>query len=76
MSPESKSALSVQFDLPRPAKQVERRMLVDAFQRLQQAGFSIRDYRYVGFGSIHFVDFLIFYKLLGISDMLSVEHDS
>jgi hypothetical protein len=74
MSPESRSALSVQFDL-RPAKQVERRMLVDAFQRLGEAGFSIRDYRYVGFGSIHFVDFVIFHKLLGIADMLSVEHD-
>lgn len=75
MSPESKSALNVQFDL-RPAKQVERRMLVDAFQRLGQAGFPIRDYRYVGFGSIHFVDFIIFHKLLGINDMLSIEHDT
>jgi len=75
MSPESRSALSVQFDL-RPAKQVERRMLLDAFQRLAQAGFQIRDYRYVGFGSIHFVDFIIFHKLLGIGDMLSIEHDA
>jgi hypothetical protein len=74
MSTTSKSALRVQFDL-RPAKQVERRMLVDAFQRLAQAGFPIRDYKYTGFGSIHFVDFLIFHKLLGINDMLSVEHD-
>ena len=33
----SKSALEVQYDL-RPAKQVERRMLLDTFQRLAQAG--------------------------------------
>jgi len=70
----SKSALSVQYDL-RPAKQVERRMFVDAFQRLAQAGFEIRDYQYTGFGSIFFVDFIIFHKLLGISKMLSIEHD-
>jgi len=75
MSPKSSSALSVQFDL-RPAKQVERRMLVDAFQRLGQVGFSIRDYEYVGFGGLHFVDFLIFHKLLGINNMLSIEHDT
>ena len=74
MKPISKSALSVQYDL-RPAKQVERRMLVDAFQRLTQAGFKIRDYQYTGFGGIYFVDFIIFHTLLGISKMVSIEHD-
>jgi len=74
MSGISKSALEVQFDL-RPAKQVERRMLLDTFQRLAQAGFSIRDYRYTGFGSLYFVDFIIFHKLLGIDLMTSMEHD-
>lgn len=71
----SKSALSVQYDL-RPAKQVERRMLVDAFQRLAQAGFKIRDYQYTGLGSIYFVDFIIFHKLLGINKLVSIEHDT
>lgn len=70
----SKSALRVQYDL-RPAKQVERRMLVDALQRLAQAGFSIRDYQYTGMGSIYFHDFIVFHKLLGINRMLSIEHD-
>lgn len=74
MSSISKSALNVQFDL-RPAKQVERRMLLDTFQRLAQAGFSIRDYRYTGFGALYFIDFVIFHKLLGIDRMTSVEHD-
>lgn len=74
MRPISKSALSVQYDL-RPAKQVERRMFVDAFQRLAQAGFKIRDYQYTGFGGIYFVDFIIFHTLLGISKMVSMEHD-
>jgi hypothetical protein len=74
MSAISKSALEVQFDL-RLAKQVERRMLLDAFQLLAEAGFPIRDYKYTGFGSLHFIDFVIFHKLLGIDQMLSVEHD-
>ncbi len=74
MSPTSASALKVQYDL-RPSKQVERRMLVDAFQRLSQAGFAIRDYKYVGFGALTFFDFIIFHKLLGITEMLSIEHD-
>jgi len=71
---ESKSIPKVQYDL-RAAKQVERRMFVDAFQRLAQIGFPIRDYQYTGFGGIYFVDFILFHKLLGISKMLTVEHD-
>jgi hypothetical protein len=69
----TESYLKVQYDL-RPAKQVERRMLVDAFHMLAMAGFPIRDYQYTGFGSIYFVDFILFHKLLGITQMLSVEH--
>lgn len=58
----------------RPAKQVERRMLIDAFQKLARAGFDIPNYRYTGMGSFYFVDFTLFHKLLGISKMLSAEH--
>jgi len=75
MKPISSSALIVQYDL-RPAKQVERRMFVDAFQRLAQVGFKIKDYQYTGFGGIYFVDFIIFHSLLGISKMVSMEHDA
>ncbi|MCL4203463.1 MAG: hypothetical protein KJ000_13250 [Pirellulaceae bacterium] len=48
-------------------------MLVDALQSLATAGFQIRDYQYTGMGSIFFVDFILFHKLLGIHRMLSVE---
>jgi hypothetical protein len=68
------SSLKVQYDL-RPAKQVERRMLVDTFQRLAQVGFPIREYQYTGFGALYFVDFILFHKLLGIENLLSVERD-
>jgi len=71
----TQSYLKVSYDL-RPAKQVERRMLIDAFHRLASAGFPITDYQYTGFGSIYFVDFILFHKLLGINKLLSVEWDT
>ena len=69
------SSTRVQYDL-RPAKQVERRMIVDALQRLQAAGFPIADYQYTGFGAIYFVDFILFHKLLGMSNLLSLERQT
>ncbi|HTV49192.1 MAG TPA: O-methyltransferase [Phycisphaerae bacterium] len=71
----SESYRKVPYDL-REAKQVERRMLVDAFQRLIAAGFPIADYQYTGMGSIYFFDFALFHKYLGIQKMLSVEISS
>jgi len=71
----SSSSYRVQYDL-RPAKQVERRMIVDALQRLAAAQFSIADYQYTGFGSFYFVDFIMFHKLLGLNKLLSLEHDT
>lgn len=70
----SQSYLKVQYDI-RPGKQVERRMLIDAFGTLSDSGFSIRDYQYTGMGSIHFVDFVMLHKYLGVSSFLSVEID-
>lgn len=49
-------------------------MLIDVLQMLAMAHFPIRDYQYTGFGSIYFVDFVLFHKLLGIRRMLSIEH--
>jgi putative O-methyltransferase len=69
----TESYLKVQYDL-RPAKQVERRMLIDTLHMLAAANFPIRDYQYTGFGSIYFVDFILFHKLLGIKRMTSIEH--
>lgn len=69
----TESYLKVPYDV-RVNKQVERRMLLDSLQRLNGADFPIRNYQYTGFGSIFFVDFIMFHKLLGLSRMLSVEH--
>lgn len=70
----TESYLKVPYDL-RPAKQVERRMMIETFQTLSHLGFPISEYQYTGFGSIYFVDFVLFHKLLGISRMVSVEFD-
>lgn len=59
----------------RPAKQVERKLLVEGLHKLGAGGFSIRDYRYIGFGSPFYADFVLFHKYLYIEDMLCVEHD-
>lgn len=56
----------------RPAKRVERKMMVEVFRRLTMFG-PVKDYRYVGFGSIYFTDFILFHKALSISQMISIE---
>ncbi|MEA3327662.1 MAG: O-methyltransferase [Chloroflexota bacterium] len=74
----SESARSYQkvFYTLRPAKQVERRMILEVLQRLHGGGFSILDYQYTGFGSIYFVDFILFHRYLGIKKLLCAEHDT
>lgn len=59
----------------RPAKQVQRRMVLDTLQRLLEVGFPILDYQYTGLGSIYFVDFILFHRYLGIKRLLSAEYD-
>jgi hypothetical protein len=75
MSRVTESYRKVPYEL-RPAKQVERRMLLDAFQVLVQGGFALRDYQYVGFGSVSFVDFVLLHKYLGLRRLLSIEHST
>jgi hypothetical protein len=51
-------------------------MIVHVIHLLAEAGFPISTYRYAGFGAFFFVDFILFRRLLGIADMVSIEHDS
>lgn len=55
----------------RPAKHAERVMLIDLFKRMRFA--PIESYRYIGFGSVAFVDFRMVHKALGIKDLVSIE---
>lgn len=58
----------------RPAKNIERKMLAEAFRRLYSFG-RLDSYRYVGFGSTYFSDFSLFHKTLGITNAISIERD-
>jgi hypothetical protein len=58
----------------RAAKNIERKMLVEAFRRLTEFG-SLGGYRYIGFGSTFFSDFSLFHKALGVNRMVSIEKD-
>lgn len=58
----------------RPAKSIERKMLADGLRRL--AEFERLDsYRYIGFGSLYFTDFVLFHKALGFKSMQSIENE-
>jgi hypothetical protein len=60
--------------LLRPAKNVQRKMLCEAFQKLGREK-TLREYRYVGFGSMYYGDFILFHKHLGFQHMSSIEHE-
>ncbi len=58
----------------RPAKCIERKMLCEVFRRLSSFE-KIENYKYIGFGSTYFNDFLLFHKALNIKKMISIEKD-
>jgi hypothetical protein len=70
----SPSYREVNFNL-RAAKSIERKMIAETLLRLDRL-VPLNSYRYVGFGSIFFADFLIFHRTLGITSMLSIEADA
>lgn len=60
--------------LLRSAKNVERKMLCEVLSRLSVFE-DVKEYQYVGFGSIYFADFTLFHKVLGIYKLISIEGD-
>jgi len=58
----------------RPAKCIERKMILEALHRLN-VFHEPKSYQYVGFGSAFFSDFVLVHKSLGIRDMVSIEKD-
>lgn len=56
----------------RPNKNVERKLIARSLLRLDPT-FSVRDYRYVGLGSMWFTDFVLMHKVVGISDLVTIE---
>lgn len=58
----------------RHAKNIERKMMGEAFARLSPIA-PLTKYRYIGFGSEFFNDFSLYHQKLGIQSMISIEHD-
>jgi hypothetical protein len=68
------TAKFVSYDL-RPAKQTERRLLLDFLRCASEVGLTISDYRYVGMGGTMFYDFHLIHRFLGVNRMISLERD-
>jgi hypothetical protein len=68
------TAKFISYDL-RPAKQSERRILIDVLKVAGDCGLPVRQYRYIGMGANRFYDFLLLHRYLGVRDMVSLEHD-
>jgi len=56
----------------RPAKCVERKIMCDLVS-LFPNDKKTNEYRYIGFGSFYFSDFILFHQQLGINKMISIE---
>lgn len=61
----------VNFNL-RPNKNIERKLIGQLLADLTEA-FPVPDYRYIGMGSMWFVDFKLLHRRLDIDDMVSIE---
>lgn len=56
----------------RPNKNVERKLIIESLAALTPR-FDLTTYRYIGFGSMWFVDFVLMHKYLQIQKMYSIE---
>ncbi len=59
----------------RPAKNIERKMIVEACARLRSFG-NLAEFRYIGLGSTFFSDFTLMHRGLHIENMISIERDT
>jgi len=47
----------------RPKKQIERKILIELFQKIQNTlNINISEYQYIGLGSIYYYDFILFHN--------------
>lgn len=73
---DSRSFEKLNFSI-RPNKNVERKLIVRLLKAIGSGGqFNVKGYQYIGFGSIWFVDFSLFHRALGITDMVSIEREA
>jgi hypothetical protein len=69
----SSSFEKINYNL-RPNKCIERKMMCEALSRLAFIDH-LEKYRYIGFGSPYFADFILFHKYLGITKLISIEKE-
>lgn len=62
---------SVNFAI-RPNKAVERKLVFETLSRLAEV-YEFSECRYIGFGAMWFVDFVLAHRRLSITDMISIE---
>ena len=62
---------SINYQL-RPNKNVERKLFIEMFRRLDGA-LNISEYRYIGMGGLWFADFSLIHRRLGLTDLTSIE---
>lgn len=61
--------------LLRPKKQIQRKIIIEILQELDKE-VDLRKYLYIGFGSIHYYDFILFHKFLKLNNLLSIDDKS
>jgi hypothetical protein len=60
----------------RPNKSVERKLIARVLNAIGKSPrFDWRDYRYLGLGSMWFVDFIMMHKNIGITDLVTIERE-
>lgn len=57
----------------RPSKQIERKLIINKLSDLKKYNIHIGSYKYIGFGSFYFIDFIMFHKFLKINEMTTIE---
>lgn len=70
----SKTGDKIDYSL-RLQKSIERKIFCDVVRTLNYFG-TVEDYRYIGFGSFYYQDFLMFYEDFNIRNGISIEIDS
>ena len=61
----------------RPRKQIERKIIIELFQKIQNYNENINlvKYHYIGLGSVYYYDFILFHKFLNINKMTSLDKE-
>ena len=67
------SADSVNFAI-RPNKAVERKLVFETLSALTEV-YAFSECRYIGFGAMWFIDFVLAHRRLSITDMVSIERN-